>query len=314
MGGFTERGGAERGFSEVYRREIVPILDRYETERREVSGAAKKWMAVAVLGGVGLAAALFAFGVWNIAIFAGIAGVFGAFAVHGQHQKRWQTGLSAEVMPIACRFLGDLDYGSQRLSAGEFSALGIVPSHSRASLEDPVSGTHQGLGFAMTEARLTQRRSSGKGGSRTVTVFRGLLIRIELAAEAPTIYFRRDRGSVGNWFADLFAGSSRTKIEIEDPDFEATYETWAEDPGAARAFITPRLTDGLMEVARSEAGGTFVAAAVSGRYLRLALPRRDDFLTIGSLFSPLHVPERDFHELLDDLTLPRRVIDAFRGR
>lgn len=312
---FTEQGEHERGFADVFRREIVPIVDRHEEMRKAASRKAVLWITVSIVVGALGAALLFAIGIWNFAIMAGVVGVIAAFGVFSHHQKKWQTGLSAEIMPLACTFLGELEYGKQRIEPAQFSALGVVETFSGMTLEDPVNGTHAGLSYAMTEARLTQRRSSGKSGSKTVTVFKGLLIRIELATPAPSIFFARDRGGVGNWIADRFSAArrGRRKLEIGDPEFEATYETYADDEVAAREFITPRLTSGLMEVARAEAGRDYISAALSGRHLWLALPRKGEFLTLGALFRPLRVGEEDIHALLTDLMLPRRVIDALRG-
>lgn len=312
---FTERAPHEAGFAEVFRREIVPVLERHEAERVAIAAKARQWMLGTGAGGAALTIGLTAAGLWNFAIIAGgLAAVF-TLAAKSTYEKKWQTGLSSEVMPIACRFLGELEHGRQAIQPARFREVGLVPSYTRAALEDPAIGTHAGLAYAMTEARLTERRTGSKGKTRNVTVFRGILMRIELATEAPSIFFARDHGKLGNWLADTFSSfrRDRTRIEVDDPEFEATYETYAKDEAEARAFITPRLTQGLMEVARSETGRDYVAAALAGKNLYLALPRSGDFLALGRLFTPLAVAEEDFHRLLADLTLPRRVIDALRG-
>jgi len=167
--------------------------------------------------------------------------------------------------------------------------------------------------FTLTEARLTTRTRSSKGRTRTTTVFRGLLIRIDLAGDAPGIYFARDRGGIVNRLSEAFSPvrRGREKIDTGAADFEALYETYTDDPAAARRFITRRLTDGLLEIARAETGAErYVAAATRGRGFYLAIPRTGDFLALGSLFRPLNVAEDDFHQCLADLALPRRVIEA----
>lgn len=312
---FTERAPHEAGFAEVFRREIVPVLERHEAERVALAAKARQWMLGAGAVGAALVIGLTAAGVWNLAIFAGGLAALFAFGAKATYEKRWRTGLSSEVMPIACRFLGDLEHGRLAIQPSRFREVGLVPSHSRAEMEDSVIGAHAGLSFAMTEAHLTDRRTGSKGKTRTVTVFRGILMRIELATEAPSIFFARDHGKLGNWFADTFSSfrRDRARIEVDDPEFEATYETYAKDEAEARAFITPRLTQGLMEVARTETGRDYVAAALAGKNLYLALPRSGDFLALGRLFTPLAVAEEEFHRMLADLTLPRRVIDALRG-
>jgi hypothetical protein len=131
----------------------------------------------------------------------------------------------------------------------------------------------------------------------------------------PGIYFARDRGGIANRLSEAFstARRGREKIDTGVADFEVLYETYTDDPAAARQFITPRLTDGLLEIARGETGAErYVAAATRGRGFYLAIPRTGDFLAMGSLFRPLNVAEDDIHQCLADLALPRRVIEALR--
>ena len=142
------------------------------------------------------------------------------------------------------------------------------------------------------------------------------MIRIELAEDVPGIYFARDRGGLANRLSEAFSPvrQGRERVETGLPDFEALYETYTDDPAAARQFITRRLTDGLLEIARGETGAErYVAAATRGRGFYLAIPRTADFLRLGSLFRPLTIAEDDFHQCLADLALPRRVIEALGG-
>ena len=271
------------------------------------------WIAAAALAGVAGAVAGFLLG-WGNAIFiAPVLALVAGFIAYGHYQKKWTTGLMSEVIPVMCDFLGSMSYGGQRLSPAEFEDLGVVPTHTGSTLDDTVNGSHGGRGFTLTEARLTQRVRSTKGRTRTRTVFRGLMLRIDLAEDVPGIYFARDRGTLANRLSEAFSPvrQGRERIDTGSPDFEELYETYTDDPAAARRFITPRLTGGLLEVARGETGRErYVAAATSGRAFYLAIPRTDDFLALGSLFRPLTVAEDDFHQCLADLALPRRVIDA----
>ncbi len=310
---FTEETPLEQGFAHVFRDRIVPVLRRQETQRREMRGKAMMWIAASALAGAAGAAA----GVmleWGIAPFIAPFLALGAsFVTYGHYQKKWTTGLMSEVIPVMCDFLGSMTYGGQRLSPAEFEDLGVVPTHTGARLDDTVNGTHHGRAFTLTEARLTTRTRTSKGRTRTQTVFRGLMIRIDLAEDVPQIYFARDRGGIANRLSEAFSPvrRGREKVETQFPDFEDLYETYTDDPAAARRFITRRLTDGLLEIARGETGAErYVAAATRGRGFYLAIPRTDDFLGLGSLFRPLNVAEDDFHQCLADLALPRRVIEA----
>ncbi len=265
------------------------------------------------LAGAGGAATGFLLDWGNATFIAPFLAVVAGFIAYAHYQKKWTTGLSSEVIPAMCDFLGAMRHGGQRLSPAVFEDLGVVPYHTAASIDDTVTGSHDGLGYTLTEARLTTRTRTAKGRTSTRTVFRGLMIRIDLAEDVPQIYFARDRGGIANWLSEAFSPvrQGRERIDTGVPDFEALYETYTDDPAAARRFITRRLTAGLLDIARSETGSErYVAAATRGRGFYLAIPRTDDFLALGSLFRPLTVAEDDIHQCLADLALPRRVIDA----
>lgn len=312
---FTERTPLEHGFAEVFRREIVPVLERYEASRAGYRRKALTGMGAAGavgVGGVGLGLGLASPGG---AFAAAVIGGIGAFGSRAYFESRWKGGMGAAILPVLCNFLGGMRYGAQEIDIAPFERLGVVPSHHRSRLEDPVAGQHKGIGWALTEAVLKRRSRDTKGRRKTRTVFRGLLIRIAIHGPAPRIYFARDRGGALNWLSETFSGSRRglDKIALDAPEFEATYETYTDDPERARGFIDQRLMSGLMEVAHSEAGKTYIACAMEGDWLYLAIPRRDDFLGLGSLFKPLTGFEEDLHEALDELDLPRRVIERLSG-
>lgn len=310
---FTEQTPLELGFADVFRDRIVPVLRRQEKSRQAMRGQAMTWIGVATLAGAGGAAAGFLLGWGNATFIAPVLAVAAGFISYGHYQKKWTTGLMSEVIPVMCDFLGSMRYGGPTLSPAVFEDLGVVPTHTGARLDDTVNGSHNGRAFTLTEARLTTRTRTAKGRTRTQTVFRGLMIRIDLAEDVPQIYFARDRGGIANRLSEAFSPvrRGREKVETQFPDFEDLYETYTDDPAAARRFITRRLTDGLLEIARGETGAErYVAAATRGRGFYLAIPRTDDFLALGSLFRPLNVAEDDFHQCLADLALPRRVIEA----
>jgi hypothetical protein len=315
---FTEQAPFEQGFAHVFRDRITPILRHHEGLRIRMRTRALAGIGVCALLGAGGGALSYMQG-WEAATYiAPFLGVIGAFVSYGYYQSKWSSGLSSEVIPVLCDFLGQMTYGGHRLSPAEFEELGVVPYHTSSALDDTVNGTHHGLGYTLTEAKLTTRTRTrtSKGRSRTQTVFKGLIIRIELAEEVPGIFFARDRGGLVNRLSEAFSPvrQGREKIVTDFPEFEEHYESYSDDPTAAHQFITARLTAGLLEIAQVETGHErYIAAATRGRGFYLAIPRNDDFLGLGSLFRPLTVAEDDFHDCLADLALPRRVIETLGG-
>lgn len=311
---FTEQAEHEQGFAQIFDERIVPILRAHERTRKEYRKKAMMGMGAGGTFGVGSVGG----GVAMESEFALFGGAFGGAVAWGAKkyfENKWRAGLGGEVLPILCEFLGEMEYGKQGIELSKFSRLGLIPSYDEATREDPVSGEHDGLGWSMTEARLRTKSRDSKGNTRTSTVFRGLLFRIDIKGPAPRIFFGRDRGGALNWLSETFSASRKgmEKVQIDDPDFERIYETYSDSPGAAQRFIDANLTAGLLEIARSEAGKSYIACGMEGDGLYLALPRKGDFLGLGSLFRPLHTVDADLHEALSDLSMPARVIDRLRG-
>jgi hypothetical protein len=311
---FTERTPLEEGFAAVFRDRIVPILERHEASRLRFRRRALIWMGVT--SGAGAIGALVSWasgsGAWVIVALA--AGTIAAMVAYSIQLRKWRGGLSGDVLPVMCAFLGDMTVAGNPVEPAEFAALGVVPSHAKAKLDDTVSGTHGGLGFVLTEAWLRQGRKSGKRRRGTQRVFKGLLLRIELTEAVPPVYFARGLDAIDGWRDEALAVPGRVRIEAGASEFDERFETYTGDPDGARQFITPALVQGLLSIAQMQTGSRrHFAAATDGRGFYLALPRKGNFLRMGSLFRPLEESEEDFHTALEELDLPRRIITALRG-
>lgn len=311
---FTEQTPREAGFRQVFNTRIVPILQRHEKTRKEYRKKALTGMGIGGAGTAGSAGAGLNYES-EFGLFGGVVGAMGTYAVKAYYESQWKAGLGSEVLPILCDFMGEMEYGQQKVKLAAFSELGVIPSYDSSSLEDPVIGSHDGLEWRMTEATLKKKTRDSKGRTKTSTVFRGLLFMIAINGPAPRIFFGKDRGGALNWLSETFSSSRNglDKVEIANPDFENVYETYTSDPAAARDFIDDRLTAGLLEVARIEGSKKYISCGMEGDWLYLALPRSGDFLGLGSLFSSLTTVENDLHEAIVDLDMPSRVIDRLRG-
>lgn len=311
---FTEQTPREAGLEQMFNRQIIPILERHEKVRLEHRRKAMTGMGVAGTGTVGVLGA----GAYLESGFGLVLGAFGGFAtwaVKSYFEKQWQQGLGKEVLPILCDFMGEMEYGQQKIDLHAFANLGVVPHFNESSLEDPVVGKHDGLDWYMTEARLQKKSRDSKGRTKRSTVFQGLLFMISIHGPAPKIFFGKDRSGSFGWLSEIFSseGSGMEKVEIGNPEFEDIYQVYTSDLGAARNFIDERLMAGLREIAQIESGKKYIACGMEGDWLYLALPRTSDFLGLGSLFKPLTTIEDDLHEAIADLDLPARVLDRLRG-
>lgn len=314
---FTEKSPLEAGFEKVFHDRIVPILERKEDERKSAFNRVK--LGLAACGAIAVIAILIIISTGNDRLipFPVLTG-FAAFAWWNWSTKKWQANTSAELLPVMCDFLGNMEYGRQRIRLDSFERLGLVPSTSnftlgasvKIALEDPVVGTHDGLEWSLTEAVLTSKTKNNTPESRK------LLFEIQVFGEAPQIFFQLNIGKTLNAITEMFSSHRKDmeRIETGNARFDEIYATYSPDRTAALNYIDNHLTQGLLLVAEAETGSNVVQCAMEGDTLYLALERSSDFLGVGSIRTPLNMVEGDLHEALVDLDLPRRVLDQLRGK
>ena len=327
---FTERAPIEKGFAEIFEREIAPELETIETERQELLKKARLHAGIPL--GVAALLALWALlggDSWEGRLVGAVVALaFGgvvAFFLWRRQAGRWGSRLSETVMPAVCRFLGDLDHDKgarKRFPLDRIQGLGLIGSFNRSHLEDRLEGRYRDTGFELVEAHLRQRTQSSNedNDSRTRTVFKGLLMRISVPEPMSTdIFITQELGSIGNKLGEMLSfgtGRSMPRVEFDHPDFESAFAVYADDPQAAREIMPPGFLDTLLSIAEAEGGrkGTSgLRAGFQDDAFYLALERDDSFIEMGALTRPVHDIEDDLHGVFEDLALVRRIIDRLHG-
>ncbi len=150
-------------------------------------------------------------------------------------------------------------------------ALGMVPRHDRAHFEDHWSGEIAGHHFELHEAKLEEKRGSGKN-RRWVTVFRGAIITMQYGRgiHSRTLLLRegKHRGFFGGRKdAVKLDGERFESVPIVHPEFEDAFDAWTTDPVEARYLIHPSYVERLLEIENSFAGKD-ICALFDGRHER----------------------------------------------
>jgi len=150
-------------------------------------------------------------------------------------------------------------------------ALGMVPRHDRAHFEDHWSGEIAGHHFVLHEAKLEEKRGSGKN-RRWVTVFRGAIITMQYGRgiHSRTLLLRegKHRGFFGGRKdAVKLDGERFESVPIVHPEFEDAFDAWTTDPVEARYLIHPSYVERLLEIENSFAGKD-ICALFDGRHER----------------------------------------------
>jgi hypothetical protein len=315
---FTERAPYERGFARVFDEEIAPRLADLEVERRSRRSDFLWRLALCVLAVPAIVLGAGFFGgteFFGLTVFVGILAVGAAIWFLAQPKRGFRDAVRRAVLPPVCAFFGDLHHARGRQAGFDphrFAEAGVVGSFTRSAIDDAFAGRHRDVRFAMAEARL--RRRSGGRRRRNTTVFRGLLIAVEVPKAFPgRILIGRDYGGIGNavagWFK-TFGGLQR--VELPNSRFEALYAVYSDNPETARAWLTADFMENWIAVAQAYEGSAVRAAFVGGEFLA-ALPTRRNLFESGSLSRPVDRIEEDLHRLLWEVTIAHRLIDFLHG-
>jgi hypothetical protein len=174
-------------------------------------------------------------------------------------------------------------------------ACGLVPSHDRASFEDHWSGTFGDIRFALHEAKLEERRGSGKN-RRWVTVFRGIIMSVA--------FERRFHGTtlvVRDGMFRKFWGARKDTIEVKGsrldfadmahPDFEDVFDIYTSDQVEARYLIDPLYVERLIAL-ESSYRGSDIGTVFHGGSLVVALKA-------GNMFESGHIDAQKDRERME---------------
>jgi hypothetical protein len=306
---------SDADFDTLWRDKLEPALAGKEVERRR----AVRGFVMALSVGAALTAAAFMViaslgddvgGLIMVPIVIMIiSGAVGYGGLRKLSREIKQTLLDAIADAYGLRY-AEKPYAPARFS--EFRGHSLLPHYDRKSFEDHFEGAIHGADFELYEAHLETKHRT-KNGTRWVTRFRGVLIRINFPrnVEGVTIIVR-DKG----WF-NAFEGLTRgmgdrklKRIGLVDPKFEDVFQVYGDDQVMARYMLTPSFMERLLELETALSGKKVRAAFdqhLGGGELLIAAETGNRFEP-GSMFKPLADPER-FKTLVEELRLVTEIID-----
>jgi len=300
-------------FTDIYDRELQPVLVERERDRQAAIAEAKKFGIIGVVVAVLMAlGAVFLLKAPMAIFFALIVGA--GFIYFGVSKVQTVMGHAKQAMipPVAAQF--GLTYNEAVSDVAEANLLAckthkMVPSWDRKSLQDEFIGSRNGVPFEFFEAHLEERRTTtdSKGRTRTswVTVFRGQCWVIDAPKRFHgTTRVARDAG-IFNALGGL--GSKFTRAVLESPDFEKIFEVYTTDQVEARFLLTPDVMQAFIDLETTFKGSKF-RATFDGNRIYAALEGGNMFEP-GSMFKSLDDSER-VADLLDDIATVFHLVDV----
>lgn len=317
---FVEQAPWESGFAAVFEREILPGLQPLESARVQALALFRKLLiGVLILAAVAWVI-LFSSGAnWFVlAVLVPVAAAALGFAAFFYARRGYHEGLREAVMPPLCRFLGDLVYSREGKDGGirpeRLVEAGLLPPARRFKTEDYFAGRWRDTPWEMVELRLFRESRDSKGRRSEKTVYRGLVLRIEVPiAFTGLVVVSRDYGSLGNELRKLLnLGARLTPVPVPHPQFEKAFEVFTDGQADVPSLLTGPVLEALLQLDQAQGSKGLTGAFVDGAFF-VALPVSRDLFEFGSLFRSVYRVADDLHELLFQATVARRIIDALHG-
>ena len=274
-------------FHRIYTEQLEPVLKLLEEER--VIEDAKNNKIVKPLLIIGLVAFImaFAFGIVKndlmmfVCFFIIIFSFFPVGFILNKTQERRRKFLKDRIFPKILSLHGQF-YFSKNPKAITLSDIkrnmGLYNQSTQKNDDDFVVGIYKGCNLLINECELTHTEKCGKS-SRTVTDFRGLIVKIQMKKNfkgktilGPSGYIRKLKGF--------------ENVELESVDFMKNKNVYSTDQIEGRYLITPAFMQRFKNI-QTAFGTNKVKCSFYGDDLMFAISTRKNLFEIGNLFCSL---------------------------
>lgn len=303
----------EKDFDSYYQTTLLPILEQLEAKRRTVVKN-KIWLIVITLA-IALVGFIIAGTALPSVIALGVGFAIYLFAFNRKDGELIHAYKQEVVQKLASDFLDDISYEPFRgLTEDTFIAIDLFnETPDRYKSEDLFSGTKDKTRYRFSEVHAeyktehTVTNSNGSTSTRTEwhDIFKGILFCADFNKHFNnTTLIKQDSFK-------LFGSSSRVKME--DPRFEETFDVYSQSDQEARYLLTPSFMERF--AALNEHWGQDICASFYNGELYIAIADRNDNFEPNQWSSLLN-PEKikgelrllyELIDIIDSLDLNTRI-------
>lgn len=168
-----------------------------------------------------------------------IAGVIIMNSKKGVYEKTYKSRIMKEAL---YEYDKELEYYPEGCIPRPQYDMAHFESYDRYHSEDRINGKIAGMDFIMADVHVEDRREDSDGDTYYVTLFNGPVAIIELPKPA-----KLDISIVNNRIR-LFG--NKTKVEIDNPEFEEIYDVYCDNQIGAMKLLTPSITTKFIDMFR----------------------------------------------------------------
>jgi len=216
--------------------------------------------------------------------------------------RKYKSDVKKQIFPNIFSFFGEgYSYSEDcRFAMSKYDRSDLLPRYNREHKEDYIKGLYKSVGFELFETTLKLVTGSGKN-RRTRTVFKGVFIKLTMnkGFKGRTIV-KRDRGSVGNWFANKFSAKKDVEhVGLEDPIFENKFEVTSTDQVEARYLLTTSFMERLNHL-NNLFGGSQLECSFYDKKVLFKIWSDKNRFEVHDIYKPATF-EEDIHHIFEEM-------------
>jgi hypothetical protein len=176
--------------------------------------------------------------------------------------------------------------------------------------EDEICGRKNLVSYSILEAKATRTEGSGKN-RRTVTIFRGLIIRLDFNKnfQGHTVVVPDSESKIlGGLFGESESRRRKEIARLENVDFEKVYSVYCTDQQEARYILTPKFMELVLQ-AKATLGD--IRLSFHDNSVFVCVPQNVDRFEFG-FFGGKVSPEGVVGDLAEVVMLAERMVDALQ--
>lgn len=278
--------------------DVLPMLGQYEPER-------KQCLVLAVISGIICASIGLYFLIFTnfdgriSGLFFGLAGL-----VWYQIKKNFEHKVKKKIMPLLMKAVPDFYWQTTPpITVEDIADSQIFPydKNCAKSFDDSFLGKYRGVEISIAECTYTCNKKK---------VFSGAVIKLKMNKFFDGMTIIRPKKNVEVKNVDDLKKSKLQKIELEDVEFNKSYDVYSTDQIEARYLLTTSFMERFKNISLAfDSRVSF--CSFQGKYVYIAPYCKKDLFNICSLVKNV-TDEGQFLQLFQELTSILELVDYFK--
>lgn len=219
-------------------------------------------------------------------------------------RKSFKTKAKNIILEKLLAFIGDFRIEPDKNDINYIENLKLFDNFNIFCCDDRLKGTYNILKMDIQELRLLYETGAGRN-KRVRTVFQGIFIKTPSLKkyEGYTVIKRKSINNSIKIIAD------KTKVNLEDPEFEKYYDVYSDNQVEARYLITAGFIERMVQLAKHDIGNNISLSFEHGN-VNLAVASSKDWFEI-----PILKPATDitnYRAIVFELITILKIIDSLK--